>query len=84
MSTTTNRIKVTVCAVRCKGVNGYPLPCYYLGSKITNGYPWKHGRNVPAGALHSRARRGVMQMKLTEEEQANHARDARQPRWESL
>lgn len=39
---------------------------------------------LPAWALHSRARRGAMQRKLTDGEQVNSAREDRQTRREGL
>jgi len=32
--------------VAARGGNGYQFPCYYLGRKIANGYPWKHGEQA--------------------------------------
>jgi len=69
-----------------RGGNVYLLPCYCPGCEIANRYPCKRSRYIylPARTLLSLAHRGVMQVKPTEGEQANYARDERQPRIECL
>jgi len=35
------RIRRLVTKPSTTAANGYPLPCYYPGHTIVNGYPWK-------------------------------------------